>query len=336
MKYTIFINQAGIVDAGLHKSTDFIDWALLEYVSDWQLHGRAHRMNDHVWLNYAHLMDEMPMLGLNAKNSVSNRVKKLVNLNLLSVLHDEDSRVFMKLTDFYLSVTAFRSEVVKTKKSNAPSSVPAQEPPVPAQDPPVPAQEPPVPAQEPPVPAQEPPVPVQEHTINNQIINNQDKNNSVELPPKDLAVLSVFDHWRMVMGHEKSVLDKKRRTAIKNALAWGYSLDVLKQAISGCANTPHNMGQNDSGQRYDGIELILRNADQVDRFVRNFHHPPATQAVKQRLEDWENIPRDDAELVPWMNRLGYGNPRIGESFQQVRSRIRETVNQKQDERRRMS
>ena len=308
MKYTIFINQAGIVDAGLHKSTDFIDWALLEYVSDWQLHGRAHRMNDHVWLNYAHLMDEMPMLGLNAKNSVSNRVKKLVNLNLLSVLHDEDSRVFMKLTDFYLSVTAFRSEVVKTKKSNAPSSVPAQEP----------------------------PVPVQEHTINNQIINNQDKNNSVELPPKDLAVLSVFDHWRMVMGHEKSVLDKKRRTAIKNALAWGYSLDVLKQAISGCANTPHNMGQNDSGQRYDGIELILRNADQVDRFVRNFHHPPATQAVKQRLEDWENIPRDDAELVPWMNRLGYGNPRIGESFQQVRSRIRETVNQKQDERRRMS
>ena len=101
---------------------------------------------------------------------------------------------------------------------------------------------------------------------------------------KDFAIEEIFEHWREVMDHPKAQLDKKRRAVICNALAWGYSLDVLKQAISGCAKTPHNMGFNDRNQRYDGLELILRSADQIDRFVRNFHHPPALRNKQQQLE----------------------------------------------------
>jgi len=276
MKFAVHINQLGIVSAGLHHKTDFSDWALLEYVADWQLHGRAVRMGDHVWISYQRLIDEMPMLGLNKKNSVANRVSKLVDLGLLTVCHDDCKRVFAKVTDFYMDVNRFRP-------GDDGFSVPPQERSVPGG-------EQGVPGGEQGVPGEERGVPVQEHSINNQNklprTNNQtkSKNHSVELPRKDSAVEEIFDHWREVMDHPKAQLDKKRRAAIRNALAWGYSLDVLKQAISGCAKTPHNMGFNERNQRYDGLELILRSADQIDRFVRNCHHPPALRNKQQQLE----------------------------------------------------
>ena len=84
----------------------------------------------------------------------------------------------------------------------------------------------------------------------------------------------IFEHWQSVLGHEKAKLDDTRKRRIKNALGWGYSPDDLKQAITGCSKTPHNLGQNDRGQRYDGLDVILRTADQIDRFMRNAHHPP--------------------------------------------------------------
>jgi hypothetical protein len=128
MKYSILINQAGIVDAGLNKSTDLTDWALLSYIADWQMYGKAQRLDDHVWLDYKHLMAEMPMLGLNSKSSVSNRVTKLSSLDLLSIKHDDYSRVFVKLTDLFVSVFAFRPEMqVKSEGSSKRTGVPENE-----------------------------------------------------------------------------------------------------------------------------------------------------------------------------------------------------------------
>lgn len=82
-------------------------------------------------------------------------------------------------------------------------------------------------------------------------------------------VEEIFDYWREVMSSPRSVLDAKRKKAIERALKDGYSVDDLKRAILGCSMTPHNMGQNDRGQKYNGIELIFRSADQIDRFITN-------------------------------------------------------------------
>ncbi len=87
-------------------------------------------------------------------------------------------------------------------------------------------------------------------------------------------VTKIFSHWQAVMNHPKAVLDKQRRRFIQQALDNGYSADDLCQAITGCSLTPHNQGQNDRGERYDGLHLILRSADQIDRFIRNAQHPP--------------------------------------------------------------
>ncbi len=98
-------------------------------------------------------------------------------------------------------------------------------------------------------------------------------------------VMLVFEHWQRVMDHPKAVLDKQRRRFIRLALDKGYSVDDLCQAITGCSFTPHNRGHNDRGERYDGLHLILRSADQIDRFIRNSKQPPKLlNKAEQRLQ----------------------------------------------------
>ena len=95
----------------------------------------------------------------------------------------------------------------------------------------------------------------------------------LELFPVEAEAVSketqVFEYWRRVMEHPRAAFDGKRQRAVKARLADGYSVDDLKRAIDGCAQTPHNMGENERHQRFDDLELICRNAGQVDRFMAN-------------------------------------------------------------------
>ncbi len=97
------------------------------------------------------------------------------------------------------------------------------------------------------------------------------------------AVHQIFEHWKQVMVHPSAVLDPKRRSLIGHALKLGYSSEQLCQAINGCSLTPHNQGDNDRGTRYDGLHIILRDAEQIDRFMHNAKNPPRTVTVADRL-----------------------------------------------------
>jgi uncharacterized protein YdaU (DUF1376 family) len=124
--------------------------------------------------------------------------------------------------------------------------------------------------------ADEPP-PNQEPITKNQepITKNQDqdiKRSMSALADLD-SVNEVFEHWRMVMGKQSnSALNAKRSKAIRARLAEGYSVEYIKTAILGCSLTPHNMGRNDNGKRYDDIELICRNGCNLERFANNASH----------------------------------------------------------------
>ena len=93
-------------------------------------------------------------------------------------------------------------------------------------------------------------------------------------------IKSVFEHWQARLDHPQAKLDDKRKGYIRKALKSGYTVDQLQRAIDGCANTPHNMGQNDRNQIYDGIHVIFRDADQIDRFIRNADQAPFHQMSK--------------------------------------------------------
>ncbi|MCK4817569.1 hypothetical protein KA005_17505 [bacterium] len=90
-------------------------------------------------------------------------------------------------------------------------------------------------------------------------------------------IKDIFKFWKNTLNHPRSNLDDKRKALIRKHLKSGYSVDDLKSAINGCSNTPHNMGDNDRGQVYDSIELILRDSGQIDRFMRNDSSPPSSR-----------------------------------------------------------
>jgi hypothetical protein len=98
-------------------------------------------------------------------------------------------------------------------------------------------------------------------------------------------VLFVFTVWKTTFGHPQAMLDDKRKRVIRQALKLGYSVDQLCQAITGCSLTPHNMGKNDRGQRFDGLHVILKDAHQIERFIRNAQSPPRERNAADALID---------------------------------------------------
>jgi len=48
----------------------------------------------------------------------------------------------------------------------------------------------------------------------------------------------------------------------------GYSENDLMLAIFGCRHSRFHQGENDARKVYDSVELIFRNADKVDAFIR--------------------------------------------------------------------
>jgi DNA-binding XRE family transcriptional regulator len=92
-------------------------------------------------------------------------------------------------------------------------------------------------------------------------------------------VQAIFLHWQQIMNHPQAKLDKKRRSKIEAALKLGFTIDQLKQAIDGCALTSFNMGDNLRSQRYDGIDLIFRDAEHIERFIAASENHKAINAI---------------------------------------------------------
>lgn len=110
MKYRILINQAGVVMAGLHHRTDLTDWALLNHIYDWETNKRAYRIENKVWINYRNVIEELPLIHLNSKSAVANRINKLRHLELILTSQAEDYRLFVETTELYVSIRDYRAE----------------------------------------------------------------------------------------------------------------------------------------------------------------------------------------------------------------------------------
>jgi hypothetical protein len=97
-----------------------------------------------------------------------------------------------------------------------------------------------------------------------------------EIPQAGISktIIEIFEFWKKTLGHPTAKLDEKRKQCIRYGLKLGYSISQLCEAITGCSLTPHNMGNNDRGQRFDGLHIIFKNADNIERFIFNARSPP--------------------------------------------------------------
>lgn len=96
-------------------------------------------------------------------------------------------------------------------------------------------------------------------------------------------IQTIFEYWQKIMSSPKSVLDDKRMRLISNALK-NYEPALICQAIRGCSKSPHNMGVNDRSTKYNGLNLILRDAERIDYFVNidNAKAKPGVETIEQK------------------------------------------------------
>ena len=120
MKFTILINQKQVVEAGLADKTDLIDWSIIDYIQKFQTSTKAKRLGSKVWINLTHLMNEMPLLGLNSKQAVSKRISKLKELGLLYIQYDDESKLYCEITDKCFAVVESDGEGSTTVDGDQP------------------------------------------------------------------------------------------------------------------------------------------------------------------------------------------------------------------------
>lgn len=76
----------------------------------------------------------------------------------------------------------------------------------------------------------------------------------------------VFAHWQITLKHPKAVFTAEREKIINKWLK-SYSVEELKLAVEGCTKSPFHMGDNDRHQRYDDLEVILKNSKNIEKFI---------------------------------------------------------------------
>lgn len=138
---------------------------------------------------------------------------------------------------------------------------------------------------------------VQETTLSTEVDPEAPQLELVPPEPKRRATdqaQEVFAHWRTASGRGgQTVFSPKRQRVVLARLADGFDVEALKRAVDGCLKTPHNRGENDRGEKYDDLELICRDVEHVERFIRNAQAPPRPKHKAGRAEpsDW-SIPQE--------------------------------------------
>lgn len=94
-------------------------------------------------------------------------------------------------------------------------------------------------------------------------------------------VRRIFDHWKAEHDHPRAKLDPKRKARITAHLKT-FSEDQICRAISAAKLDPFLMGENPSGKRYDGIQTLLRDPEQVERLLELGERGPNKRPPSQR------------------------------------------------------
>jgi hypothetical protein len=102
MKYTIYINQLAFHRMGLCGKLDITDMAILDYIHGWCAAPRADRTvadhEEYTRINYTHLIEEMPILGIRKKDTVSVRINRLRMECLIKTFRAQDNTLYVRLT----------------------------------------------------------------------------------------------------------------------------------------------------------------------------------------------------------------------------------------------
>lgn len=128
---------------------------------------------------------------------------------------------------------------------------------------------------------------------------NSSSSSSSSSSIKDMSS-DIFNHWKTVHNHPKAILGAELRKKIADRIAEGFSPEDLKLAIEGCKASAWHQGDNDRKKKFDGLGLILRDADHVNNFISELgngaangngstsHQPPVVVAPPEYRQRKQN------------------------------------------------
>jgi len=90
-------------------------------------------------------------------------------------------------------------------------------------------------------------------------------------------LVEVFEYWKTVTEHPTALFTPKRKQKVLLRLKDGYTVAQIKQAINGNKLSPFHQGDNDHATKYDDLELICRDGQHLENFIRN-----AVQAAERK------------------------------------------------------
>lgn len=103
-------------------------------------------------------------------------------------------------------------------------------------------------------------------------------------PQVTADIQQVVEHYQT--HHPRSRPGAKERQKISQRLGEGHTVTDLQAAIDGCHKSAWHCGQNDSGTRYQSLELIMRDAAHVQQFLEVNDTP---SNGKPDEVDWDNL-----------------------------------------------
>ena len=101
MKYNLMICQIGLAEADLLEKVDLVDAVILDYLHCWSVSSKRKTASqdgeEYFWVNFNHLLEELPILGIKEKSRISERFKKFRALGLLKSFQFKDNTLYVRL-----------------------------------------------------------------------------------------------------------------------------------------------------------------------------------------------------------------------------------------------
>jgi hypothetical protein len=116
-------------------------------------------------------------------------------------------------------------------------------------------------------------------------------------------VASLIDYWKLRCGHPTAKPTRERRQKVVARLREGYTEAEIRRGIDGAAAAAF---VNDSGKRFDDLELICRNGSKLESFIERAAVPPARSGNVHPIRQSNGKPSHDQLLAE----LRAANPRL--------------------------
>jgi hypothetical protein len=92
----------------------------------------------------------------------------------------------------------------------------------------------------------------------------------------------VFDAWKETTGRNERTVFTAPRKALLTRWSKDYPWETLQAAARGVKWSPHHMGQNDRGTKYDSFELVFRDAKHIEMFSQ-YELDPSTRPTGRMM-----------------------------------------------------